>query len=326
MPLGLLHQQPADPPLAHAGVHDEGHDPDDPIGVLEARQGVDRDEAEDLAVVSATMTRRVRRIEPAEPLDDVARAGRIALVGEERGDPLGVVGGRRAERDRVAFGHGGDGTGRTLDHDQVRTGDGTGEQRGPTGRTGPSSTRRDRDPGGRRPPPERVERIGASGLREAQVAAAGPLAVASERGGEAALGRGLGEREPTARVGVLDEHDARRRGAGPDARRAIGGPGRVRGPAEIAQDPLQLDGRDDRRLAHETLDQAVRLRRATRVRRRPVRLRRGHGRSRRSGRDAADRHEAEDRVQPPGDVVVLEHAEVDPAAARARSRRRPPAT
>ena len=49
-PLGLLHQQVADAAVADAGVDDEGHDPDDPVGLLEARQRVEGDEAEDLAV------------------------------------------------------------------------------------------------------------------------------------------------------------------------------------------------------------------------------------------------------------------------------------
>ena len=40
---------------------------------------------------SATMTRASRRREAPEPGDDVARAGRVALVGEQRGDRLGVV-------------------------------------------------------------------------------------------------------------------------------------------------------------------------------------------------------------------------------------------
>ena len=50
-PLGLLHEQVADAALPLAGVDDEGHDPDDPVGLLEARQGVEGDEAEDRALV-----------------------------------------------------------------------------------------------------------------------------------------------------------------------------------------------------------------------------------------------------------------------------------
>src|SRR4029450_10616455 len=52
-------------------------------------------------VLPATAARRVGRAEPLQPGDDVARARRIALVGEQRGDRLGVArlggggGGRR---------------------------------------------------------------------------------------------------------------------------------------------------------------------------------------------------------------------------------------
>src|SRR6266446_6188219 len=50
------------------------------------------------------------RVESGEPIDDVARAGRIALVGEQGGDPLRVLGRRRAEGDELAVGHDRDGT------------------------------------------------------------------------------------------------------------------------------------------------------------------------------------------------------------------------
>ena len=73
-PLGLVHQQVADAPLADAGVDDEGHDPDDPVGVLEARQRVEGDEPEDVAVAVGDDDLRVLRGEPREAIDDVARA------------------------------------------------------------------------------------------------------------------------------------------------------------------------------------------------------------------------------------------------------------
>ena len=53
---------------------------------------------------SATMTRECGEREPLEPLDDVARAGRVALVGEQRGDRVGVVG-SAARRVTAAVGH-----------------------------------------------------------------------------------------------------------------------------------------------------------------------------------------------------------------------------
>ena len=75
------------------GVDDEGEDADDPVVVLEARQGVEGDEAEDVAVVLRDDDLANGRREALEPLGDVARAGWVALVGEQRGDRLGVGGG-----------------------------------------------------------------------------------------------------------------------------------------------------------------------------------------------------------------------------------------
>src|SRR4029077_9821949 len=43
--------------------------------------------------------------EPLEPGDDVARSGRVALVGEQRRDRLGVAGARMTELDRGLVGH-----------------------------------------------------------------------------------------------------------------------------------------------------------------------------------------------------------------------------
>ena len=58
--LGLGHQRSADAALARAGVDDEREDPDDPVVVLEARQRVDGDEAEDRAVVLGDDDPRMR--------------------------------------------------------------------------------------------------------------------------------------------------------------------------------------------------------------------------------------------------------------------------
>ena len=50
-PLGLGDERAPDAALARAGIDDEGEDPHDPVVVLEARQRVEGDEAEDRAVV-----------------------------------------------------------------------------------------------------------------------------------------------------------------------------------------------------------------------------------------------------------------------------------
>src|SRR6185369_1920005 len=102
--------QATDAPAALAGVDHEGHDPDDPVRMLEARQGVDRDEAKHLTAVVRDDHPGMLRVEAGEALDDVARAGWIALIGEQGGDALRILGRRRAERDGRSIGHGGDGT------------------------------------------------------------------------------------------------------------------------------------------------------------------------------------------------------------------------
>ena len=76
--------------LARAGIDHQGEQPDDPVVVLEARQGVQGDEAEDDAVALRDEDLRMVGREALEPLDDVARTGGIALVGEQRGDGLRV--------------------------------------------------------------------------------------------------------------------------------------------------------------------------------------------------------------------------------------------
>ena len=60
-PLGLVHQQVADAAIADAGVDDEGHDPDDAVRLLEARQRVEGDEPEDVAVAVGDDHLRVLR-------------------------------------------------------------------------------------------------------------------------------------------------------------------------------------------------------------------------------------------------------------------------
>ena len=116
--LRLPHQEVPDAALAHARVDDERHHPDDAIGVLEPRQGVEGDEAENLALEVGDDDARVGRGEPLEPLDDVRRTGRVALVGEEARDPLGVVVRRRPEDDALALDHRLDGTRWPLDEDR----------------------------------------------------------------------------------------------------------------------------------------------------------------------------------------------------------------
>ena len=79
--------------------------------MLEAGHRVEGDEAEQRPLVLRDEDPRVLRREAGEPLDDVARAGRVALVGEQGGDRLGVVLGA-GRMVTVGVGHGGDGSGR----------------------------------------------------------------------------------------------------------------------------------------------------------------------------------------------------------------------
>ena len=83
-PLGLGHQGPTDAALARPGIDDEREDAHDPVVVLEARHGVEGDEAEQRAVVLGHDDPGIGRGEAPQPDDDVARAGRVALVGEQR--------------------------------------------------------------------------------------------------------------------------------------------------------------------------------------------------------------------------------------------------
>src|SRR4029078_5130531 len=81
----------ADTALAGASVDDEGDDPDDPVVMLEAGQCAERDEPEHRAVVLGADALGVVVREPLEAGDDVARSGRIALVGEQGRDRFCVA-------------------------------------------------------------------------------------------------------------------------------------------------------------------------------------------------------------------------------------------
>src|SRR3954447_3763476 len=98
-PFGLGHQPMPDAPLARARIDDQGDDPDDPIVVLEPRDHVDGEEAEDLAAEVRHHDAGVRRPKPFQALDDVAGAGRIALACEESGDRVRVLGSGVADGD-----------------------------------------------------------------------------------------------------------------------------------------------------------------------------------------------------------------------------------
>ena len=185
-PLGLGHQRPADAALARAGVDDEGEDPDDPVVVLEPRQGVEGDEPEERAVVLGDDDPGVGRGEALEPGDDVARPGRVALVGEQRGDGLGVGGlgesehgwwpGRSCARwypPRQRRGAGADRADRTAAA-SVPARTGPASRRGGAG-AATAPARVEREPGGHR-----------------------PLVVARQGRGEAALGRGFDDRQRDA--------------------------------------------------------------------------------------------------------------------------------
>ena len=106
-PLGVGHQALPDPPLADAGVDDEGDDPREPLVGLEPRDQVERDEADDLARGLRDEHVRVRRREPLDPRGEVGLARRVALVGEERGEAPGVGRGGGADGDGGGVGHAG---------------------------------------------------------------------------------------------------------------------------------------------------------------------------------------------------------------------------
>ncbi len=79
--------------------------PGDVIAVLEARQEMERDEAHDLAVDVGDDHGRLLADEALQPLHDVARSRRIALLGEHGRDALGIADGGGTEDD-----------GRLVDH------------------------------------------------------------------------------------------------------------------------------------------------------------------------------------------------------------------
>jgi hypothetical protein len=112
-PLGFAHEQVADATLPGTGIDDEREHAHDPIVVLEARQRVEGHEAEQLALVVGDDDPRIARIEPLQAAHDVRRSGRIAFVGEEGRDSVGVVGRRRAEQDAGLIDHASMVTGRS---------------------------------------------------------------------------------------------------------------------------------------------------------------------------------------------------------------------
>ena len=187
--LGLRHQRTTDPALARAGVDDQRQHAQDPVVVLEAGHRVERDEAQQRLLVLRDQDARMVRREAAEALDDVARAGRVALVGEEGGDGLGIgLGGGPDGQGGV--GHGGDGTASTK------------SRWGPA--SGPPSTRRSVAERARTPRGQPWAGFGRA-LR-APVAAQFPAAPPSprrpgERGRQPALGVGLEQDDAQVRLG-----------------------------------------------------------------------------------------------------------------------------
>jgi hypothetical protein len=70
-----------DTTLTRAGVDHEREDADDAVVVLEPRQGVERHEPEERSLLLGDDDPRVLRRIPVESFYDVARPGRVALVG-----------------------------------------------------------------------------------------------------------------------------------------------------------------------------------------------------------------------------------------------------
>ena len=134
---------------------------------------------------SATTTRLCGEREPLEPRDDVARPGGIALVGEQRGDRLGVGRLGEAKDDRGLVGHASMVPGAARDEEPARAAD-----RGvASARVAPARTARRQAAAG----VDRRRR-----RRRANQTADRALAVAGERRGEPALGGGFedGQRQP----------------------------------------------------------------------------------------------------------------------------------
>ena len=88
--LGFLHEATTEAALPSAGIDDQREHPGDMVAVLEARQEVDGDEADDLPVQVGDDHLRALGRETLEPLHDVAHPGRVSLVREQRCDALGI--------------------------------------------------------------------------------------------------------------------------------------------------------------------------------------------------------------------------------------------
>ncbi len=106
--LRLRHEQASDPAFAGSGIHDKGEDAYEVVIVLEAGQGMECDEPDDLAAPVRDHDLRLPG-KARQARDDGGRSDGIALVREECSDPFGVAGLGRPE----------DGP-RGLDHATVR--------------------------------------------------------------------------------------------------------------------------------------------------------------------------------------------------------------
>src|SRR4029079_19271002 len=135
---GLGHEPMNATTLTRAGVDHEREDADDAVVVLESRQGVERDEPQQRALVFRDHDTRVLGREAAEPLDDVARTGWISRIVEEGRDRLGVARLRRPDRQRRVgrLRHGSMVAGITMSRNCPRAG-GTGARS--AGRNGPAT-------------------------------------------------------------------------------------------------------------------------------------------------------------------------------------------
>ena len=134
---------------------------------------------------SATIDARMRRAEALEARDDVGGPGRIALVGEQRRDRVGVGWRGRAKRHGRAIG-------RLVGHVPMVPGSPSSRNTCRPSRT-PRATSRS-GPNGPARRGRRARRPGRSGRRANQTTA-GPLAQSCERLREPALGGGLQDRD-----------------------------------------------------------------------------------------------------------------------------------
>ena len=294
------------------GVHDEGQDPDDRSSCSKRGSAWTAMNPRIAPSCSATMTAPCGGREPLEALGDVDGAGGIALVGEERGDRLGVVGGGRAEGRWRRCRSWRDGT-RLGQHDEaVRTG-------GPARRAAGPRDRTDRDAGtdrrtvagvGRRRRPRVTARsqtaAGPSPWR-ASVAASRPSVEGSSRttaGTPAMPGRSGATSAPRSVVHA------------PVDRRGPTAPGRpsrrprsTRSSSTVAQPTAIAGGSARTSRASPRARDATRRRRSAAPCAHPTAA--GPGTGRRPGTNPTS------RVDPSRDVVVVEDAEVRPVAAGA---------